>query len=150
MNSIQINEIFKKHKYTRSIYKGTIAFNEKPKKITRPSAYIINTQNRDKDGEHWLALYFNLNGDVDFFDSYGLGPSFYGLEKYLLKSSNKCNYNTIALQGLESHYCGLYCVLFVLFKCQKKTFLNFLNNFSYNTFDNDKEIEKMIMNFNFY
>ena len=72
MNSIQINAIFKKHKYTRYIYKGTIAFNEKPKKITRPSAYIINTQNRDKDGEHWLAFYFDLNGDVDVFDSYGL------------------------------------------------------------------------------
>ena len=42
----------------------------------------------------------------------------------------------------------LYCVLFILFKCQKKTFLNFLNNFSYDTFKNDKEIEKMILNFN--
>ncbi len=44
MNTKQIDEIFKKYSYTRKIYKGTRAFDELPKKITRPSAYIINTE----------------------------------------------------------------------------------------------------------
>jgi hypothetical protein len=147
MNTMQIDEIFKKYSYTRKIYKGTRAFDELPKKIKRPSAYIINTETRDKDGEHWIAIYYNNYGNVEFFDSFGLGPAFYGLEDFLLKTSNKCFYNTFALQSLNSEYCGYYCVLFVLFKCKKKSFLNFLNHFDQDTFINDKNIKKLIEQF---
>jgi hypothetical protein len=147
MNTKQIDEIFKKYSYTRKIYKGTRAFDELPKKIMKPSAYIINTETRDKDGEHWIAIYYNNYGNVEFFDSFGLGPAFYGLEDFLLKTSNKCFYNTFALQSLNSEYCGYYCVLFVLFKSKKKSFLNFLNHFDQDTFINDKNIKKLIEQF---
>ena len=129
MNTIQINEIFSEHSYTRRIYKGTRAFNELPKRITRPSAFIINTETKDKQGEHWLAIFYNSNGSVDFFDSFGLGPTFYGLDDFLIKTSNKCTFNTVALQSLNSDFCGYYCVLFILFKCKKKKFFKFFETF---------------------
>ena len=147
MNTIQIDEIFKKHSYTKRVYKGTRAFNELPKRIIRPSAFIINTETRDKQGEHWLAIFYNTNGSVEFFDSFGLGPTFYGLDEFLIKSSKKCFYNTIALQSLNSVFCGYYCVLFILFKCKKKSFLNFLKHFDENTFINDKNIKNLIKDF---
>ena len=35
-------------------------------------AYIINTDDHDELGEHWLAVYFDK--DVEYFDSFGLFP----------------------------------------------------------------------------
>jgi hypothetical protein len=48
---------------------------------------------------------------------------------------------------LNSEYCGYYCVLIVLFKCKKRSFLNFLNHFDQDTFINDKQIKKLIEQF---
>jgi hypothetical protein len=147
MNSIQIEEIFKKHEYTKKIFKGAIAFDELPKKIKKPSAYIINTHTRDKEGEHWLAIFYSSNGNAEFFDSFGLGPEFYDLDQFLINTSKKCYYNTVALQSFNSQYCGFYCVLFILFKCQKISFFNFLNYFNKDTLINDKEILNLIQKF---
>ena len=147
MNGIQIDKIFKKHAYTKKIFKGVLAFDELPKKIKKPSAYIINTHPRDKKGEHWLAIFYLENGNAEFFDSFGLGPIFYGLDQFLISTSKSCYYNTVALQSLDSDYCGFYCVLFILFKCLKISFLNFLNYFDENTLKNDREIENLIQQF---
>ena len=35
-------------------------------------AYIINTDDHDKPGEHWLAVYFDK--DVEYFDCFRLLP----------------------------------------------------------------------------
>jgi hypothetical protein len=142
MNTLQIEQIFK-NKYSNT-FKGAIAFDELPTKISRPSAYIINTHSRDKSGEHWLGIYFNTNNSVDFFDSFGMGPQFYRLENYLFKYNSTINYNKYALQSLNSNYCGLYCVLFIIFKCKRKSFYNFLDIFKTDTLINDYEIKKLI------
>ena len=35
-------------------------------------AYIVNAERSNKAGEHWIAVIFNNNGNVLYFDSYGL------------------------------------------------------------------------------
>lgn len=147
MNAIQIEKILYKHAFTKNIFKAVLAFDELPKKIEKPSAYIINTHTRDKEGEHWLAVFFLQNGNAEFFDSFGLGPRFYGLDQFLIKTSKTCFYNTLALQSLNSQYCGFYCVLFILIKCKQISFFNFLNYFNEDTIKNDKEIENLIQKF---
>ena len=37
-------------------------------------AYFVNTERSNKAGEHWIAVIFNNNGNVLYFDSYGLPP----------------------------------------------------------------------------
>ena len=43
-------------------------------KTNHVKAYIINTEKSNKSGEHWVAVIFNNNGKVLYFDSYGLPP----------------------------------------------------------------------------
>ncbi len=73
-----------------------------------------------------------------------MGPQFYKLENYLFKYNSTINYNKYALQSLYSNYCGLYCVLFIIFKCKRKSFYNFLDIFKTDTLINDYEIKKLI------
>jgi hypothetical protein len=54
--------ILKKDKFTKDIFGGALACDELPVRPPFPSCYIINTDPRNKPGQHWLALYVNKNG----------------------------------------------------------------------------------------
>src|SRR5689334_20148323 len=116
MNSNQIRRELTSDAYSKRYFKGVLARDQLPNKIKKPAAYIINTENSDKKGEHWLALFYDRNCRCDFFDSFGLHPAFYNLEKYLYKTSSTWQYNKNQLQSLESSYCGNYCIYFILLR----------------------------------
>ncbi len=60
---------------------------QSPKPATHSSAYVINSEPEGKSGEHWFALYYNVQGRCSFIDSYGKHPSFFGLDKYIQRKS---------------------------------------------------------------
>ena len=130
-----IETIMCKDQLLKNIFKGVFARNELPDIIEYPSTFIFNTQNRDKQGEHWLAVYFFSNNLVYFFDSYGMCPSFYGVENYLKEYASKVCYNQKKIQG-DSEYCGLYCILFIFFAVRNNV-KEFFSFFSTNFYLND-------------
>ena len=79
---------------------------EKPLDV---KAYIINTDNSDKPGEHWVALYFKDDKAI-YFDSYGQPP----LEDYILpfiqRNTTTGRETTEMLQSPWSKVCGMYCI----------------------------------------
>ena len=106
-----IYEILSKDVYTKNIFKGVLARNELPTRPEYPSCYVLNTQPRDKPGEHWLAMHFDADRSGYFFDSYGMAPSFYGMQQYMKVNSSKYTWNMRRIQGL-SNFCGFYCIFF--------------------------------------
>ena len=54
----------------------------------------MNTENRNKPGQHWLALHCDNKGKCNFFDSFGNPPKYY---------------NKKGVQGF-SEFCGFYCI----------------------------------------
>ena len=50
---------------TKDLFQGILAIDQLP--TTCHDMYIMYTDEQDKPGEHWLALY-----DKEYFDSYGL------------------------------------------------------------------------------
>ena len=64
----------------------------------------------NKAGEHWIAVIFNNNGDVLYFDSYGLPPLETEIINFLDNHSTSWRYNRQRLQSLQSKVCGLYCI----------------------------------------
>ena len=84
-----------------------------PNKIKRSECGIINLENSESGGSHWVA-YYNCPTypRVEYFDSFGVIPPPL-VEKYL-STSNKCvAFNTTQYQPLESILCGWFCLLFV-------------------------------------
>jgi len=81
--------------------------------IHRPAnvkAYIVNTHNAKRPGEHWVAIFFYDNDTAVYFDSYGLPPYHNHILEFLDKNSKRWTMNTTLLQGLFSMMCGVYCI----------------------------------------
>lgn len=114
-----IDEILETDSVTQKLYLGSFAFDELPKITQFPSCLIINTQPRSKQGEHWLACYFDDKKNSYFFDSYGNDPSYYKLGNFLKTNSNNIFFNNKKIQGILP-YCGFYCIFFLLFVVRGK------------------------------
>ena len=85
--------------------------------IAYPSLYVCNTDNSDKPGSHWVAVYFTKNKNCEYFDSYGLQPLFTDIHHKLLTIDSHYTYNESNFQGLNSNVCGMYCIVFAVMRC---------------------------------
>ena len=126
LNTIQLSQILEQDKETAPIFRGVFARNNLPDKNVYPSCLVVNTDSDKQPGAHWLAMYFDEHGGCEFFDSYGLAPSEYGLKSYVKRHSTSSSWNEIQFQAPESRACGYYCFIFLLCRCRKIN-LNKLN-----------------------
>ena len=149
MNTIQINEILEKDSISKKTFIGVFSRDKIPKISNKnyPCSYVVNTDNSKQPGEHWLAVYYDENGDCDFFDSLAFNPKFYGITKQLTKSANTLTFLTYPIQSIFSQYCGFYCVLFILFRSRNYSLESFLKLFDKDTLKNDKLILNLISKF---
>ena len=46
-----------------------------PKTVQYPCVMVLNTDPADEAGEHWVALYFDENGQGEYFDSWNTPPT---------------------------------------------------------------------------
>ena len=99
-------------------------------------AYIINRDEYEPTGTHWIALYVNDN-NVTYFDSFGVEH----IPKEIKKFSGNKNIitNIYRIQTYESITCGYFCIGFIDFMLKGKSLLEFTNLFSPNDYEkNDK------------
>ena len=142
MYEFTIEKILEYDKITSKMFLGAFARDELPKKIEYPACFIANTHTRQEPGQHWLAFYYDKKGICYFFDSYGRSPIYYKFREYIENTSNKCIYNKQRIQG-QSHFCGLYCIFFLLFKVRNKERI-FFNKFTKNYAKNDNFIQESL------
>ena len=147
MNNIQLEEILKNDQYSKKYFNGIFSRNNLPKITRYPSAFIFNTDVKTGDGEHWLSMIFTKNKKCIFFDSLGFSPKFYGLEKYIKNNSKTMTFNNHPIQSLDSNYCGLYALLFILTFARGIKFSQFLRHFNLETEKNDTLIKKNLIYF---
>ena len=112
----------------------------------KSNIFIINFDNYNNKGTHWVAIYNNI-----YFDSFGL-ISPYEIEKYF---KNNYFYNNSQIQNLNDSFCGWICLYFLYYMCNseykndKTKYKHFIKEFSKNTEDNnDILINKLLEIFN--
>ena len=76
-----------------------------------PGSYIVNLNNSDKPGSHWICFYLN-NGVAYYFDSFGVSPPLEVL-KFIKRYTRRIYINDKTIQKLNSGGCGLYCLMFL-------------------------------------
>jgi hypothetical protein len=103
--------------------------------IGKPAAIIVNTDEQDKPGTHWVAMYIPKRGCIEFFDSYGIPPLVEGHMKFLNKKG--VIYNKLELQSFTSNVCGQFCLCFLGSRTNGHSMRDFQNLFSKNKKSND-------------
>lgn len=101
-----------------------------------PIYLVCNLDPDTKPGSHWVAIAVDVNGNGEYFDSYGRKPTGYHLN-FMKRNCKKWIYNDKRLQNDLTSVCGEYCLVYLFFKFFKKSMLDFVNNFSNNTLCND-------------
>ena len=126
LSNIFINNLLKNEKS----YLSTFSKDEIPL-IENNKSLIFNLQNSNQAGSHWISL--SRNNNIFIFDSFVIGH----IPKNIYVIYKKFNIitNIYRIQHINSNSCGLFCVLFCLYKVNNKnTFIEFLNLFNVNDY----------------
>ena len=93
--------------------------------------YIINLDEKDMPGSHWVSIAFNKEDDGSrscfYFDSLAMETVNGNILKYMMKYSDRIYQNDVKIQDDISEYCGLFCMAFVIFT--DKNSINDVNKF---------------------
>ena len=120
MNTMQINHILKTNKHTKHIFQNVCAKDQITLPKTDPAAYVINLDDSDGPGTHWIAVYINQQQrESNYFDSLAQSPIPETLP--LLNLTDNIKTNTHKLQD-HTMVCGQFTILFIMLRAQGKTF----------------------------
>ena len=71
MDSFELDTILRANKITRKYFGRVLAANEIHVPIKYPISFVINSEPLPEDGQHWIALFFRNNRNVEVFCSFG-------------------------------------------------------------------------------
>ena len=87
-------------------FNGVYSRNILPKKI-KDGAYVINLDEYEDKGTHWIALFCNRN-EILYFDSFGVEHVPEEIKKFLRNKSIIAN--IFLIQANNSVLCGYFCI----------------------------------------
>lgn len=96
-------------------------------KANTPCCYVANTDYRGGEGKHWVAFYHPNPNHIDFFDSFGQDPKFYG---FILPPCFHVVCNSRQIQSNLSIVCGAYSVFFLWHRNRGLSLSTISNNLS--------------------
>lgn len=102
---------------TKKSFLGVFASDQLPDNPPRPSSMVVNLDPHTEQGSHWVGIYFPAAGqDVEYFDSYGKGPSVPDIVSYLHKYAINVHFNQNIVQAPLSAVCGHHTIHYILFR----------------------------------
>ena len=122
--------------------------NNLPNKIKR-GAYVINLDEYENTGTHWVALFVKPKYTV-YFDSFGIEHIPKEINKFIRSKElgpavrNGIKSNIFRIQAYDSIMCGYFCIEFINYMLKGKTLLDYTNLFSSNNFKKNHRIIKRI------
>ena len=126
VNEPRFNGVYSRNNLLRAIKKG---------------AYIINLDEYENTGTHWIALFVKTN-EVIYFDSFGI--EHIPKEINIFIGNKKIKANIFRIQAYDSIMCGYFCIEFINYMLKGKTLLDYTNLFSPNDFKKNDQVIKII------
>ena len=110
-------------------FNGVYSRNNLPNKIKKV-AYVINLDEYENTGTHWVPLFFKAN-KVIYFDSFGIEHIPKEINKFI---NDNIESNIFRIQAYDSIMCGYFCIEFINYMLKGKTLLDYTNLFYPNDF----------------
>lgn len=126
-------------------FKGVYSRNNLPNdSIQYPSIYIVNSDNVDGPGEHWVAIVLENKSHGIFFDSFGKEPCYYGdeLQHFFDTNVKQFQHMTRQVQSKTSNRCGFFVLTFLMLHVCFHCTLDCIKQF----FDSDVNVNDRIVN----
>ncbi len=111
MNSRRITRILSSCEETARYFKGVYPADTIEVPQSYPASMVINLDEKDEPGSHWVAMFMRTSNTVRYFDSYGQPPPEGGIEEFL--HGRVVEPNNFPLQSIISNVCGHYCIYFI-------------------------------------
>ena len=154
LTNIEISEYYSNEPRFNGVYSR-----DNLPKITKKGAYIINLDEYENTGTHWIALFIKTN-EVIYFDSFGIEHIPKEINKFIRSkelgfavgsavgnNNKKIKANIFRIQAYDSIMCGYFCIEFINYILKGKTLLDYTNLFSPNDFKkNDRVIKRIFKN----
>ena len=136
LTNIEINEYYK----NEPGFNGAYSRYNLPNKIKK-EAYVINLDEYDNTGTHWVSLFVKQKYTV-YFDSFGVEYIPNEINKFI--RSKEIKSNIFKIQADDSIMCGYFCIEFINYMLKGKKLLDYTNLFSPNDFKKNGRIIKRI------
>ena len=107
LTNIEIIEYYK----NEPRFNGVYSRNNLPNGIKK-GAYVINLDEYENTGTHWIALFVKTNEAIYFI------------------GNNNIKSNIFRIQAYDSIMCGYFCIEFINYMLKGKTLLDYTNLFS--------------------
>ena len=135
LTNIEISEYYK----NEPRFNGVYSRNNLPNKIKK-GAYVINLDEYENTGTHWIALFVKPKFTV-YFDSFGIEHTLKEINKFI---NNDIKSSIVRIQAYDSIMCGYFCIEFINYMLKGKTLLDYTNLFYPNDFKKNDQIIKRI------
>ena len=120
-------------------FNGVYSRDNLPDKI-KHNAYILNLDEYDDSGTHWIALYVD-NKTVTYVDNFGVEHIPKEVKKFI--GNKNIITNIYRVQNYDSIMCDYFCIGFIDFMLDGKSLRDYTNLFSPNNF---KKNDNIILN----
>ena len=138
LTNIEINEYY----INEPRFNGVYSRNNLPKTIKK-GAYVINLDEYENTGTHWIAL-FVKNNEAIYFDSFGIEHINIPNEINKFIGNKNIKSNIFRLQAYDSIMCGYYFIECINYMRKGKTFIDYTSLFSPNDFKKNDQVIKRI------
>ena len=149
LTNIEISEYYKNEPRFNGVY-------NLPKTIKK-GAYVINLDEYENTGTHWIALFVKPKYTTEssssertvYFDSFGVEHIPKEINKFIGNSDIESN--IFRMQAYDSIMCGYFCIEFINYMLKGKMLLDYTNLFSPDDFKkNDRVIKRIFKNEKYY
>ena len=117
-------------------FNGVFSRDNLPNTI-KNGAYVVNLDEYNDIGTHWIALYVN-DKIVTYFDYFGVEHIPKEIMKFI--GRKKIITNIYKIQAYDSIMCGYFCIGLMNFMFNSKRLTNYTNLFSPNDFNKNDGI----------
>ena len=136
LTNIEISEYYANEPRFNAVYSK----NNLPKTIKK-GAYVINLDEYEHMGMHWIALFVKTN-EVIYFDSFGIEHIPKEIDKFI--GNKNIISNIFRLQAYDSIMCGYFCIELINYMLKGKPLLDYTNLLSPNDFKKSDQVIKRI------